>query len=66
MNRTIYINFTDLNDETREDILSLAVEDIRKSELKEIVKTYGKERADEIITERAERKIYEYDYIFNV
>lgn len=68
MDKKIYLNFNDLCEETKEDILRKAEEDIRndESEMADIIDMYGEDCADEIVSERAERKLYEYDFIFNV
>lgn len=67
MARTIYLNFNDLNEETQQTLLRNAEEDIRndKDEMSDIEEMYP-DRVDEIVAERAERKLYEYDYVFNI
>lgn len=66
--RDIYINFSDLNEEAQNYILEMAADEIRQDadQIREIISTYGRASLDEIIRERAERNIYEYNYIFNV
>lgn len=68
MARTIYLNFSDLSEETQQEITSIAEEDIRndEAEMEDIIDMYGEKRIDEIVSERAERKINEYNYVFNV
>ena len=67
MARTIYLNFGDLNEESQQEILDIAKEDIMDDdgEMEAICEMYAG-REEEIIRERAERKIYEYNYVFNV
>ena len=66
--KDIYINFRDLNEETQREILEAAADEIRSDadEVREIISTYGRSQLKQIIEERAERKIYEYNFIFNV
>ena len=67
MARTIYLNFGDLNEESQQEILDMAKEDIidDDGEMEIICEMYPG-REDEIVAERVERKIREYDYVFNV
>ena len=67
MARTIYLNFGDLNEESQQEILDMAKEDIMDDdgEMETICEMYAG-REEEIIRERAERKIHEYDYVFNI
>ena len=67
MPRTIYINFSDLNQETQDEILALAEEEIRndKGEMREIKDMYP-DKVDGVIRERAEWKLYQFNYVFNV
>ena len=65
--KTIYLNFSNLNEEAKEDIISKAIEDIKADdeEMEYIIEMYPG-REDEVVRERAERKLYNYDYVFNV
>ena len=67
MARTVYLNFRDLKEETQLEIQSMAEEEIRndEEEMADIKEMYP-DRVDEIITERAERILYQFDYVFNV
>ncbi len=67
MARTVYLNFNDLKGETQLEIQSMAEEEIRndEEEMADIKEMYP-DRVDEIVTERAERRLYQFDYVFNV
>ena len=67
MARTVYINFQDLKEETQNEILEMAQEEIREDEnlMAEIKEMYP-DSIDEIVAERAERRLYQFDYVFNV
>lgn len=66
--KTIYLNFQNLTEETKDQILADAINAIynNKEEINEIEKTYGKNHVNEIVRERAEANIYNYNYVFNV
>ena len=68
MPRTVYINFGDLDSTVQEDILRMAEDDIRadEDEMNDIREMYGEDSVDEIVAERAERKICEFEFVFNV
>ncbi len=67
MNKTIYLNFNDLNEEAQESILSAACQVIEndESQMNEIIEMFGS-RSEEIIRERAEREMYNFNYVFNI
>lgn len=67
MNKTIYLNFTSLNEETQEFILSEAIDVIENDEaqVNEIIEMYGS-RTAEVIRERAEREMFNFTYVFNI
>ena len=64
----IYINFGDLAEEKQNEILEIAEEEIRNNEdeMNEIIEMYGEDRVNSIVSERAERKLYEFDFVFNI
>lgn len=68
MKRTYYLNFSDLSAEAQAELLRTAEQDIRNDneEMNDIRDMYGESRIDEIVSERAERAIYQYDFVFNV
>ena len=67
MNKSIYLNFTDLNEEEQEAILLKAIDVIETDEaqVNEIIEMYGS-RTAEVIRERAEREMYNFNYVFNI
>ena len=66
MKRRIYLNFSDLNEETQQEIMNIAKDNVLEEDKEEIIEMYGKNRLDEIATERAERELYRMDFVFNV
>lgn len=66
MKRQIYLNFSDLSEETQEEIISIAKDNVLEEDEEEIIEMYGKDRLDEIVRERAERELYRMDFVFNV
>ena len=67
MNNTIYLSFSDLNEDTQQEIMGKAIRKIENDteQMNEIKETWG-DSAPEIIMERAERELYSFDYVFNV
>lgn len=65
----IYLNFSDLGEETQQYLLEKAEKDIvlevGKKELEEIAKSLNISLNDYLL-ELATRRIYEYDYEFNI
>lgn len=66
--KDIYLNFTDLSEETQEYIKDLAIEEIKNDAgtMEEIKNSFDAEMIEEIINERAESLISQFNYIFNV
>jgi len=66
MQRRIYLNFSDLTMDTQGLIMRIARDNVLEKDKEEIIEIYGEDRLDEIIGERAERELYNIDFIFNV
>lgn len=66
MQKRVYINFSDLKEEIQQEILNIAKDNVLESEREEIIEEYGESRLDEIASEKAERELYNLDFVFNV
>ena len=66
MKRDIYLNFGDLSTEIQEEIMNIAKENVLEEDKDEIIEDFGEEMLDQIATERAERELYNMNFIFNV
>ena len=66
MKRDIYINFTDLNEETQQEIMDIAKDNVLEEDKEEIIDMYGEDRLEQIVSERAERELYNMNFTFNV
>lgn len=66
MKRWFYLNFTDLSEETQEEIMDIARQNVLEEDKEEIIEMYGEDRLEEIVRERAERELYNMDFVFNV
>ena len=68
MDKTIYLNFKDIRESTQEYILDKAIAEIVETE--DIEKDYGYKcgtpEYEQCVREKAEQKIYEFNYVFNV
>lgn len=64
----IYLNYNDLSIDTQLRIMDKAIEDIKNdfSQMEDIRDEYSEDMIETAIREEAERKLYEYDYVFNV
>ena len=65
MKRTIYLNFSDLTEEAREEIMSIAKHNVLESDKEDIIEEYGKDMLETIVSERAERELNNINFIFN-
>ena len=64
----IYLNFTDLNEETQERLLANSKEDVKHKYGKDIMDYATKHNTnlDKMLDEEAQRNLYSYKYIFNI
>ena len=64
----IYLNFTDLSEETQERLLANSKEDVKEKYGKEIMDYATKHNTnlDKMLDEEALRNLYLYKYIFNI
>ena len=65
MQRTIYLNFSDLTEEAREEIISIAKNNVLESDKEDIIEEYGEDMLETIVSERAERELNNINFIFN-
>ena len=64
----IYINYTNLDDETQQRLLSISKEEV-ESKFGDDLKTYAKTHYLDyniILEEEAIKNLYNYEYIFNI
>ncbi|HHX79108.1 MAG TPA: hypothetical protein GX695_05105 [Acholeplasmataceae bacterium] len=64
-----YLNFSNLNEETQDIIMQDVIHDLEVTEGKEILEADAKTMNidyETYITEKAERHLYNFDFIFNV
>ncbi|WP_108424537.1 hypothetical protein [Flagellimonas amoyensis] len=64
----IYLNFTNLDSETQERLLSSSKEDVESrsgAELRQFAETHDKDY-DTLLEEEAMRNLYHYDFVFNM
>ncbi len=64
----IYINYTNLDDETQQRLLSLSKKDV-ESKYGDDLKTYAKEQHLDyniVLEEEAIKNLYNFDYVFNI
>lgn len=64
----VYLNFTNLDEETQERLLQESREDILSRNGKQL-KQYAKENDcnfEQLLYEETVRNLYSYDYIFNI
>lgn len=64
----IYINYTNLDDETQQRLLSISKQDI-ENRFGNDLKNYAQERHLDyniILEEEAIKNLYNYDYVFNI
>lgn len=67
MQRTIYLTFSDLNDDAQTEVMSIAENNIREDdEQMAEIKAMCPDMVDEIVRDRAERELYRMEFIFNV
>lgn len=62
----IYINFSDLNENTQNELFEIAKENVEKEQGKEILEEYPKSMYDQILWEKAERELYSLNVVFNI
>ncbi len=64
----IYLNFTDLNEETQERLLASSKEDVKHKYGKDIMDYTTKHNTslDKMLDEEALRNLYSYTYVFNI
>lgn len=65
MQRTIYLNFSDLTEEAREEIMCIAKNNVLESDKEDIIEEYGEDMLETIVSERAERELNNINFIFN-
>lgn len=67
---TIHLNFNDLCEETQNYIIDKAIADVVNEQGDDICEDYGCVTGDDefnsIVRQKAENKIFEYNYVFNV
>jgi len=64
----VYLNYTNLDDETQQRLLSVSKEDI-EYKFGNDLKAYAKEHYlnyDVLLEEEATRNLYNYQYVFNI
>ncbi|MDF0706262.1 hypothetical protein D2V93_06555 [Flagellimonas taeanensis] len=64
----VYLNFTNLDSETQERLLSVSKEDVESrsgTELLQFAETHDKDY-DTLLEEEAMRNLYSYDFVFNM
>ena len=64
----VYLNYTNLDDETQQRVLSVSKEDI-ENKFGNDLKAYAKEHYlnyDVLLEEEATRNLYNYQYVFNI
>lgn len=66
MKRDIYLNFEDLSEKVKEEIINIARENILEEDGEEIIRDFGENMLDTIVSERVERELYNMNFIFNV
>lgn len=64
----IYLNFTDLNEETQERLLANSKEDVKRKYGKDIMEYATKHNTnlDKMLDEEAVRNLYSYNFVFNI
>lgn len=64
----IYLNFTDLNEETQERLIANSKKDVKKKYGKDIMDyaTQHNTNLDTMLDEEAMRNLYSYTYVFNI
>ena len=64
----IYLNFTDLNEETQERLIANSKEEVMEKYGKDIMDYATKHNTnlDKMLDEEALRNLYSYKYIFNI
>lgn len=64
----IYLNFTDLSEETQERLLAKSKEDAKKKYGRELMNYALKHHIpiDQMLDEEALRNLYSYSYLFNI
>ena len=64
----IYLNFTDLSEETQERLLANSKEDVKKKYGKDLIDYATKHNTnlDKMLDEEALRNLYSYTYVFNI
>lgn len=64
----IYLNFTNLDDETQQYLLTISKNEI-EDKYKAQLKAYAKENRlsyNALLEQEAQRNLYSYDYVFNI
>lgn len=64
----IFLNFTDLNEETQERLIAGSKEDVKQKYGKDMLDYATKHNAnlDKILDEEAIRNLYSYTYVFSI
>ena len=64
-----YLNFSNLNEETQDIIVQDAIHDLEITEGKETLEAEAEDMGidyDTFITEKAERHMHSFDFVFNI
>ena len=64
----IYLNYTNLDDETQQRLLSMSKEDV-KSKYGEDIRAYAERNHlnyENVLFSEATRNLYNYEYVFNI
>ena len=64
----VYLNFTDLSEETQERLLTSSKEDVKRKYGKDIIEyaSLHNTNLDKMLEEEAVRNLYSYKYVFNI
>ncbi|WP_431129406.1 hypothetical protein [Flagellimonas flava] len=64
----IYLNFTNLDEETQQYLIQLSKKDVEDRYGKELKKFAERNNSDynDVLEQEAQRNLYSYDYVFNI
>ena len=66
MKRDIYLSFSDLSEETQNEIMKIAKNNVLEEDREEMIEEFGEDMLETVVAERAERELYNIDFVFNV